>query len=649
MVVSMLAVLKAGAAYLPIDPEYPAERIHYIVNDAKPVCIITHSSVSSTVVIANGIKKIELDSEEMKIALKTYSHMNIACMDDEALLNPAYTIYTSGSTGNPKGVIVPMKALSKFLLAMDDMFSLHENDHLLAVTTFAFDISALEIYLPLISGASITIAQKEVIQEPSALTALLLEERVTIMQATPTLWQALVAEYPERLQGLNVLIGGEALPTHLANTLKELGCTITNLYGPTETTIWSTVMNIDERESGIPPIGKPIWNTEVYILDAGLQPVPPGVIGELYIAGEGLANGYLGKPELTAERFVANPYGKPGQRMYRTGDLVKWRNDGVLEYVSRADHQIKIRGFRIELAEIEMVVQRHEKIKQAVVMVREDRPNDKRIIAYIVAKEKETIHLAEIRSYVSESLANYMMPAAFVLLEELPLTPNGKVDRKKLPAPDYNGMNNERVARNPKEEILCDLFAEVLGVSRISIDDNFFEMGGHSLLASRLMARIRETLSVELGIGKLFESPTVAELAKQLDQAKNARPAIQKVSRPNEVPLSFAQRRLWFLNCLEVPSPTYNIPLVIRLSGKLNEEALQGAIYDVVEKHETLRTIFPNVLGSSYQKVLDMENLNLEIIKTKTCKDELENVLAEAVRYSFNLDVEPAVRLQLLQ
>ncbi|MGN5649109.1 amino acid adenylation domain-containing protein [Bacillus sp. Brlt_9] len=644
MVVSMLAVLKAGAAYLPIDPEYPAERINYIVNDAKPVCIITHSS---TLVIENGMKKIELDREETEQALKAYSHMNLPFRNDESLLNPAYTIYTSGSTGNPKGVIVPMKALSNFLLAMDDMFSLNENDHLLAVTTFAFDISALEIYLPLISGASLTIAQKEVIQEPSALTALLQEERVTIMQATPTLWQALVTEYPEKLQGLNVLVGGEALPAHLAKTLKELGCTITNLYGPTETTIWSTVMNIDERESVMPPVGKPIWSTAVYVLDAGLQPVPPGVIGELYIAGEGLASGYLGKTELTAERFVANPYGEQGERMYRTGDLVKWRNDGVLEYVSRADHQIKIRGFRIELAEIETVLQRHEIIKQAVVMVREDRPNDKRIIAYIVAKEKEMINLSEIRSFVSESLANYMVPSAFVLLEELPLTPNGKVDRKKLPAPDFNEMNKERVARNPKEEILCDLFAEVLGVSRISIDDNFFEMGGHSLLASRLMARIRETLSVELGIGKLFESPTVAELAKQLDGAKSARPAIQKVNRPSEVPLSFAQRRLWFLNCLEGPSPTYNIPLVIRLSGKLNEEALQGAFYDVVEKHETLRTIFPNVLGSSYQKILDIENLNLEMIKTKTCKEELENVLAEAVRYSFSLDVEPAVRLQL--
>lgn len=224
----------------------------------------------------------------MQLALNTYSHMNLPFRNEESLLKPAYTIYTSGSTGNPKGVIVPMKALSNFLLSMDDMFSLHENDHLLAVTTFAFDISALEIYLPLVSGASITIAPKEVIQEPSALTALLQEERVTIMQATPTLWQALVTEYPERLQGLNVLVGGEALPAHLANTLKELGCSITNLYGPTETTIWSTFMNIDERESGIPPIGKPIWSTDVYVLDAGLQPVPPGVIGELYIAGKGL-------------------------------------------------------------------------------------------------------------------------------------------------------------------------------------------------------------------------------------------------------------------------------------------------------------------------------------------------------------------------
>lgn len=274
MVVSMLAVLKAGAAYLPIDPEYPAERVNYIVNDAKLVCIITHSSVSSKLVIENDMKKIVLDEEETKLALHTYSRMNIACKNDVSLLNPAYTIYTSGSTGNPKGVIVPMRGLSNFLMAMQQKFSLNENDHLLAVTTFAFDISALEIYLPLISGASLTIAQKEDIQEPSALTTLLQEERVTIMQATPTLWQALVTDYPEKLQGLNILVGGEALPAYLANKLKELGCSITNLYGPTETTIWSTFMNIDESEKGIPPIGKPICNTEVYVLDAGLQPVP---------------------------------------------------------------------------------------------------------------------------------------------------------------------------------------------------------------------------------------------------------------------------------------------------------------------------------------------------------------------------------------
>ncbi|KFN01510.1 non-ribosomal peptide synthetase [Bacillus clarus] len=649
MVISMLAVLKAGAAYLPIDPEYPAERVRYIFCDASPVCVITHSSVSASLPIESEVPQIVLNSAETKMALQTYSHVNVASTNDMSLLNPAYTIYTSGSTGKPKGVVIPMQSLSNFLLAMQEKFSLNETDHLLAVTTFAFDISALEIYLPLISGASITIAQKEIIQDSSALTELLRNENITIMQATPTLWQALVTDYPERLKGLNVLVGGEALPAHLASKLKELNCCITNLYGPTETTIWSTSMNIDENETGIPPIGKPIWNTEVYVLDAGLQPVPPGVVGELYIAGKGLANGYLGKPELTAERFVANPYGASGTRMYRTGDLVKWREDGSLDYISRADHQIKIRGFRIELAEIETVLQGYTDVQQAVVMVREDRPNDKRIIAYIIAEESATIDLSEVRSYVSESLASYMVPSAFVILKELPLTPNGKIDRKALPAPDFNQIVSERMARNPKEEILSDLFAEVLGLSRIGIDDNFFEMGGHSLIASRLMGRIRETLGVEVGIGKLFETPTIAGLAKQLDSAQSARPTIKKANRPKEVPLSFAQRRLWFLNCLEGPSPTYNIPLVIRMSGELSKEALEGAFQDVVEKHETLRTIFPNSLGSSYQKILDMNEVKLDVIMTKTSEGALEEMLSEAVRYSFNLDAEPAIRLQLFE
>ncbi|WP_017149593.1 amino acid adenylation domain-containing protein [Bacillus bingmayongensis] len=649
MVIGMLAVLKAGAAYLPIDPEYPEDRITYILSDAQPACILTHSSVLANLPNENHLTRVVLDNQDTKEKLRRYPKNNLDSFDGVVPLNPAYTIYTSGSTGKPKGVVVPMQSLSNFLLAMQDQFSMDAHDRLLAVTTFAFDISALEIYLPLISGASVQVAQKETVQDSSALTEIIQKKNITIMQATPTLWHALVTDYPERLIGLKVLVGGEALPSNLASRLKELNCHVTNLYGPTETTIWSTFMDMNEEEIGIPSIGRPIWNTEVYVLDAGLQPVPTGVVGELYIAGTGLANGYLGRPALTAERFVANPFGKPGTRMYRTGDLVKWRQDGSLDYISRADHQIKIRGFRIELAEVEAVLHQHPHVEQVVVIVREDQPGDKRLVAYIVPDAEGNLDLAEIRTYAAESLPGYMIPSAIMIMTELPLTPNGKINRKVLPAPDFNLLVSERVARNPQEEILCDLFAEVLSIARIGIDDNFFEIGGHSLLATRLMGRIRETLGVELGIAKLFESPTVAELAKQLDSTQSARPAIQKVERPKEVPLSFAQRRLWFLNCLEGPSPTYNIPVVIRMSGELNRAALQSAFYDIVNRHETLRTIFPNTLGTSHQQILDTDEVNTNLIVTPTTESELSEVLAEAVRYSFNLAEEPAIRMELFE
>ncbi|MFY0144202.1 amino acid adenylation domain-containing protein [Bacillus cytotoxicus] len=646
MLIGMLAVLKTGSAYIPVDPEYPADRVQYILSDANPICMITTSSVLENLPDERKVETFVVDREVMKRKLQQYPCINPETRHASSLLNPAYAIYTSGSTGKPKGVVVSMESLSNFLLAMQDTFSLQENDRLLAVTTYAFDISALEMYIPLISGASIRIAQKEEIQDSVTLAEVLQKEKITIMQATPSLWQMLVTDNPESIKGIRALVGGEALPNALAAKLKELNCDVTNLYGPTETTIWSTVMHLNSTNTHIPPIGKPIWNTEVYVLDASLQPVPPEVVGELYIAGAGLAHGYLGRPDLTAERFVANPYGKPGTRMYRTGDLVKWRRDGYLEYIGRADYQIKMRGFRIELAEIETVLHQHAAVQQAVVLVREDQPGDKRLVAYIVGESADS---TDIRSYVAEHLPAYMVPSAIIVLSKLPLTPNGKIDRKALPAPDFSVNTSERVPRNPKEEILCNLFAEVLGLKRIGIDDHFFEMGGHSLLASRLMGRIRDMLGVEIGIGKLFEAPTVAALAKQLDGAKSTRPALKKMKRPKEIPLSFSQRRLWFLNCLEGPSPTYNIPLVIRMSGEINKEALQGAFYDIVERHETLRTIFPDRFGTPHQKILTIEEAKPKLMITQTTEADLSDLLAESVRYSFHLATEPAMRVELFE
>ncbi|WP_039075619.1 amino acid adenylation domain-containing protein [Bacillus sp. MSP13] len=643
MVASMLAVLKTGAAYLPLDPEFPADRISYMLEDAKPSCIITTEEITARLADGLSVPQLVLDQTVTQEIVKRYSpgNPNVSV----SLAHPAYIIYTSGSTGRPKGVVVPLKSLSNFLLSMQEAFSLGEEDRLLAVTTVAFDISALELFLPLISGAQIVIAKKETIREPQILAQMIEYFDINIMQATPTLWHALVTNEPETLRGLRVLVGGEALPSGLLQALHELQCPVTNLYGPTETTIWSAAAFLEKGVKGVPPIGKPIWNTQVYVLDHGLQPVPPGVVGELYIAGTGLARGYFRRPDLTAERFIADPYGPPGTRMYRTGDQARWRADGSLDYIGRADHQIKIRGFRIELGEIDAVLAKHPDIEQAAVVVREDQPGDKRLVAYIVAAA--AIDTAELRRFVGASLPDYMVPAAFVEMDELPLTPNGKLNRKALPAPDFSTSVSDRGPRTPQEEILCDLFAEVLGLARVGIDDSFFELGGHSLLAARLMSRIREVMGAELGIAKLFDEPTVAGLAAHLDQAQSVRPALQRAERPEKIPLSFAQRRLWFLHCLEGPSPTYNIPVAIRLSGELDQSVLQAALYDLVCRHESLRTIFPESQGTSYQHILDADQARPVLHVTEMAEKELSERLAEAVRYSFDLAAEPAFRAEL--
>ncbi|MEC0311866.1 non-ribosomal peptide synthetase DhbF [Bacillus subtilis] len=643
MVASMLGVLKTGAAYLPLDPEFPADRISYMLEDAKPSCIITTEEIAASLPDDLAIPELVLDQAVTQEIIKRYSPENPDV--SVSLDHPAYIIYTSGSTGRPKGVVVTQKSLSNFLLSMQEAFSLGEEDRLLAVTTVAFDISALELYLPLISGAQIVIAKKETIREPQALAQMIENFDINIMQATPTLWHALVTSEPEKLRGLRVLVGGEALPSGLLQALQDLHCSVTNLYGPTETTIWSAAAFLEEGLQGVPPIGKPIWNTQVYVLDNGLQPVPPGVVGELYIAGTGLARGYFHRPDLTAERFVADPYGPPGTRMYRTGDQARWRADGSLDYIGRADHQIKIRGFRIELGEIDAVLANHPHIEQAAVVVREDQPGDKRLAAYVVADA--AIDTAELRRYMGASLPDYMVPAAFVEMDELPLTPNGKLDRKALPAPDFSTSVSDRAPRTPQEEILCDLFAEVLGLARVGIDDSFFELGGHSLLAARLMGRIREVMGAELGIAKLFDEPTVAGLAAHLDLAQSARPALQRAERPEKIPLSFAQRRLWFLHCLEGPSPTYNIPVAVRLSGELDQGLLKAALYDLVRRHESLRTIFPESQGTSYQHILDADQAHPELHVTEIAEKELSDRLAEAVRYSFDLAAEPAFRAEL--
>ncbi|MFJ4806927.1 amino acid adenylation domain-containing protein, partial [Streptomyces murinus] len=650
MVVALLAVLKAGGAYLPIDTEYPAERINYMLDDARPSVVI--SSVESQAQLPafdlEAIHQVVLGRSETTGALARHSEQNLSAGAERVSHPdlPAYTIYTSGSTGRPKGVVVPHKALSNFLAAMQEEIALPPVDRLLAVTTVAFDIAALELYLPLVTGASVVIASRSDVKDPAAVAALVERTGATVIQATPSLWQTLVDDHPEAVRAVKVLVGGEALPPQLARLLQEASGSVTNLYGPTETTIWSAAKTITSSTE-TPSIGCPIGNTSVFVLDGELRPVPVGVAGELYIAGEGVARGYLGRPGLSAERFVACPFGAAGSRMYRTGDLVKWNSAGELEFIGRVDHQVKVRGFRIELGEIESVLASHEAVARAVVVVREDQPGDKRIAAYFIAAPGKRVRGSELRRYLAGRLPEFMVPSAFVALESFPLTPNGKLDRKALPVPDYGVQAAGRGPRTPQEEILCALFAETLGVERVGIDDNFFDLGGHSLLATRLISRIRTVLGAGVSVRVLFESPTVAGLAQGLKNADAAQQALVPWDRPERLPLSYAQRRLWFLDRLEGPNATYNSPLALRLSGELDVAVLRAALGDVVVRHEALRTVFPDAEGEPFQRIVAAGEAVMDLAVVPVSEAELAGVMEREAGLPFDLGVDLPVRASL--
>ncbi|MDD6792093.1 MAG: non-ribosomal peptide synthetase, partial [Thermobifida fusca] len=438
---------------------------------------------------------------------------------------------TSGSTGRPKGVVVSHRNLANFLTDMAERVPMGPEDSWLAVTTVSFDISALELYLPLLAGATVVLAAPDTVRDPAALADLIAAERPTVMQATPTLWQMLADTAPHALHGLRVLVGGEALPATLAETLAERAVEVTNVYGPTETTIWSTA---DRVRSGAPvTIGVPMANTRVYVLDAGLRLVPPGVAGELYIAGEGVAWGYHGRFDLTAQRFVADPYGPPGSRMYRTGDVVRWRSDGRLDFLGRADFQVKIRGFRVELGEIETALARIDGISQAVVVARNDSGNHQRLVAYLVPAGAAAPGTAEIREKLAAVLPAYMVPSAFVVVDEFPLTANGKIDRKALPDPTPTADNAAPV-REPATEAeaaLCAVYAEVLGLDKVGADADFFALGGDSVLTLRLVHRARSA-GWEISARHVFRHPVVADLAAVAQPVTEEGPAAPAPEEP---------------------------------------------------------------------------------------------------------------------
>lgn len=515
MVVGLLGILKAGGAYVPLDPNFPQERLAFMVEDSSLRVLITQSSLRASLPPANA-HVVALDEEWEDIA----KEQAITPSSGAKPMDLAYVIYTSGSTGKPKGVQVPHRAAVNFLHSMAREPGLTAEDSLLAVTTLSFDISVLELFLPLTVGAQVRVVNREVAADGSRLLEELKNSGATIMQATPATWRMLLAAGWDRSQLIKVLCGGEALPRELADELLQRASSVWNMYGPTETTVWSTCFQVVDAGSTV-PVGRPIDNTTIYILDKYRQPVPIGVPGELYIGGTGVTRGYLERPELTAERFVSDPFNdENGARLYRTGDLVRYRADGNIEYLNRLDNQVKVRGYRIELGEIEAVLAKHEGIKQTVVIVREDQSGDQRLIAYYIAEPNHSVTVSEIRKYLRNELPDYMIPQHFVELEAFPMTPNRKIDRRALPSPLSGGqlLGSEYVApRTETESVVANVWQGVLHVERVGIHDNFFELGGHSLSATQVLSRIRDITGTEITLKAIFEAPTVAELAEYID------------------------------------------------------------------------------------------------------------------------------------
>jgi amino acid adenylation domain-containing protein len=513
MVVGLLGILKAGGAYLPLDPSYPAERLALMIADAGAPVVLTQQALAGKLP-SSGAALLCLDALDEHGAEGDRSRVESGVTGD----HQAYLIYTSGSTGRPKGVQITHGALANLLDSMREMTGLGPNDTLLAVTRLSFDIATLELLLPLMVGARLVIAPREAAMDGRMLATELERTGATTLQATPTTWGMLIESGWAGVAGLKALSGGEPLPAGLARELLARGLTLWNLYGPTETTIYSTGDRVPAGES--PVIGRPIAATRTHLLDSQLNLVPVGVPGELYIAGAGLARGYLKRPELTADRFFPDPFAvTPGSRIYRTGDLMRRRPDGGLEFLGRTDDQVKLRGFRIELGEIGATLARHPAVSQVVVLAREDAPGEKRLIAYVVPAAGATPSAGELRDHLQHTLPDYMVPAAFVLLSGLPQTPNGKLDRAALPVPDRERpepMSTFAPPRTAVEEVLAGIWSEVLGLDQVGIHDDFFALGGHSLLATRIVARIATTLGVELPLRMIFEAPTVAGQAERV-------------------------------------------------------------------------------------------------------------------------------------
>ena len=654
MVAALLGVLASGAGYVPLDPAFPRERLDFMAADAGLALLLTETRHAGSIDVPVE-RSVLVDS----IADRADAFGDDAKGDAEAV---AYVIYTSGSTGKPKGVCVPHRAVVNFLDSMRREPGLAPGDRLLAVTTLSFDIAVLELLLPLSVGASVVLASREQAMDGRALVELIHSRSINVMQATPATWRVLIDAGWRGHRGFKALSGGESLPADLAAKLVPRCGSLWNMYGPTETTVWSTCARITDAAAAI-TIGRPIANTTVWILDGNGGSCPIGVPGEIAIGGEGVTLGYLGREELTAERFVVDPFASSdGARLYRTGDRGRWRNDGRIEHLGRLDFQVKVRGFRIELGDIEANLLRHADIARVVAVVREDRPGDQRLVAYLSLAEAATFDERAVRSHLRALLPDYMIPQHFVCLDAIPLLPNGKIDRARLPLPGTPSAaeKSHEGPRNPIEARIAALMESALSLPGIGVHDDFFALGGHSLLAAQLTTRLGREFALPLSLGLLFEHPTVAGLAAAIGQrlAQPADPragAIARLSDPTRAPLSLLQKRLWLFEQLNPGSVVYNTPSAHRLRGVLDEAAFERAFVELTSRQSILRTTIERDGGEVIQRIHEAGAVSLFPAEdlSALAPEERERVLKvrldELTNVPIDLEALPLYRVHMFR
>lgn len=662
MVVGLLAILKAGGAYVPMDPEYPAERIRFMLDDSGVRVLLTQAGLVAALP-EHTARIICLDSDWSTIAAERSDNLSSGVTAG----NLAYVIYTSGSTGRPKGAMVHHGGVVNCLYWMQETYQLNEADKFIFKTSLNFDPSVWELFWTLWVGATICIARPGGQLDNGYLIEQIQKRGCTSIYFVPSMLRVFLEEPGVELchSLKRVICGGEALARETIDRFyKLLPAELHHSYGPTETSIAATEWTCEpQTERRIVPMGYPLANTQTYVMDQALHLVPIGVLGELYIGGLGLGRGYLNRTELTAERFIPDPFSSvPGARLYKTGDLVRFLADGSLEFAGRVDHQVKLRGFRIELGEIEAQLSRHPAIKETVVIAREDRPGEKRLVAYVVGSREQSPPIDDVREFLQGHLPEYMVPAAFVVLKALPLMHNGKVDRRQLPEPEQSLSENQQYFVAPRttiEEMLAMIWSELLGVVQVGIHHNFFDLGGHSLLGTQLISRVRKTFQIEMPLRTLFDSPTIAGMAQTVevllrDEQLTQAPPLAPMPRDAQLPLSFAQQRLWFLDQLQPGNPFYNLYSAVRLKGELDVFALEQSFNEVVRRHEALRTVFPNVNGKPAQVIMPAAKLALHFKDLRELPEsereaEAMRLATEDVQRPFDLTRGPLLRLTLMQ